>query len=127
MHKFTSSLGIFLAVASLAFAAPSPAESSVPAALVRANAALLTKAGTPPSANDAGHSSALKPPPKECLSPDDLCRPPWICCQGFCIVCHLLGVLMFLSLNGGVCRSIVRVRTPTKDWKKEFDLKADTR
>ena len=125
MHKFTSSLGLFLAVANLALAAPSPAEASVPAALVRANVALLTEAGASPSANDAGHSSALKPPPKACLSPGDLCPPDGICCQGFCIVFHLLDDLMYLSLKGGVCSSIVCVRTPTKDRQKEFDLEAD--
>ncbi|EDR10236.1 uncharacterized protein LACBIDRAFT_325126 [Laccaria bicolor S238N-H82] len=86
MHKFTSSLGLFLAVASLAFAAPSPAESSVPAALVRANGALI-KAGASPGANDAGHSSPPKFPPKKCFSSDlNSCQPGWICCQGVCYV-----------------------------------------
>lgn len=103
MHKFTSSLvlGLFLAVASLAFAAPPLAKSSVPVALVRANGALLTKAGASPSANDAGYSLEPKFPPNECF-----CQPGWVCCQGVCCVCNLLNVLMFLYLNGGACSSM---------------------
>jgi len=100
MQKFTSSLGLFLAVASLAAAAPSPAESSVPAALVWASGALLTKAAASPSANAVDYRSALEPNPSiECFPPDEWCPPRQICCGGICIVCHLLNVLMFLPLK----------------------------
>ncbi|KIK07577.1 hypothetical protein K443DRAFT_86677 [Laccaria amethystina LaAM-08-1] len=85
MHKFTSSLGLFLAMVSLAVAAPSPAESSVPATLVRANGALLITAAASPSANEAGHRSALEPDSSEgCLPPDEWCPPNRVCCGGFC-------------------------------------------